>query len=436
MEVLLISPNYTLYKKDVRRCIPPIGLLYIAAFIEEEHNVAVIDSASEGYWNTNETGDYITYGLNDAELRNRVSDFSPDVVGISCIFTTQYENAQHVARIVKEVDDRIKTVMGGSHPTYAPVNDKNIDHIVQHEGELSFAWLLSNMCSPPRIINKGFISDLDLLSFPARHLVDMERYFEINLPQSPYPKGKRVAQLVTSRGCQFSCIFCITTNFWGNQYRTRSARNVIKEIDQLIEDYDIDEVQITDDNFTLDKKRAREIIKHFKGLHWCMPQGVYIPTLDDEMLELMADSGCYQLTFAVESGCQRVLDSIIGKPLKLDTVKDRVEKAKSFGIDVHGFFVCGFPGETIMEMGETYAFARTCGFDSASFFLATPLVGSELFDACRENNYLKGVPGYYKVGSITTPDFTAEEVQELVARFNRSFNEKDRRKKHFDEVKY
>ena len=270
----------------------------------------------------------------------------------------------------------------------------------------------------------------------------MENYFKINLPQNPYPEGKRVAQIITSRGCPVKCVFCTTTNFWGNRYRGRTAKSVVAEVKMLKEKYDIDELQFTDDNLTLNKKRAMEILDGIKGLglKWCVPQGIAVWALDEELLEKMKESGCYQLTFAVESGNQDVLNRIIKKPLNLNKVKPLVKKCRELGIKVHAFCICGLPGETIEQMHETYKFVKDCGFESASFFLATPLVGSDLLKICEEKGYLRKdmdcSDQLYKIGNITTPDFKVEEVQNLVENFNKNYNKNDTREKRFEKEKY
>jgi len=289
--------------------------------------------------------------------------------------------------------------------------------------------------------NLQFIENLDDLPFPATHLLDMENYFKINTPQNPYSKGKRVAQIMTSRGCSAKCVFCTTTNFWGNRFRARSAENVISEIKHLKENYNIDELQFTDDNFTINKKRAVQILDGIKefGLYWCAPQGVAAWTLDDELLEKSVESGCYQLTFGIESGNQEVLRKIVRKPLKLDKIKPLVKKSHDLGIKVHAFCVCGFPGETISQMYDTYNFVKNSDFDSASFFVANPLIGSDLLKICQEKGYLKkGEYGTtsFKLGNISTPDWTAKEVEDLVAYFNKEYNKNDTRAKHWDKDKY
>ncbi|MBU0628870.1 MAG: B12-binding domain-containing radical SAM protein [Nanoarchaeota archaeon] len=462
-KILLVSPRYTLFKDDVRRCVAPIGLAYLAAFLEKDgYEVKILDAAAEGYDNVKIHGEFLTYGLDDEEIRKKIIEFNPDVVGVSCIFSTQYENVKKVLKLVDDIDPNITTMVGGSHPTYAVdevLDLGNVDYIVMGEAELSTLQLLNTLNTGGDVSEIGglayrkdgknisnnrlqYIQNVDDLPSPARHLLNMELYFKINLPQNPYTCGKRVAQVITSRGCPARCVFCTTTNFWGNRYRGRSAEGVVKEIRELKEKYNIDEIQFTDDNLTLEKKRAMDILDGIKnlGLMWCLPQGIAVWALDEELLEKMKESGCYQLTFAIESGNQHVLTDIIKKPLNLEKVKPLVKKAHELGINLHAFCICGLPGETVEQMYETYNFVLDCGFESASFFLATPLIGSELLKICREKGYLSEDmtcnKQLFKIGNITTPEFKAEEIQSLVEQFNRDYNRNDKREKRFEDGKY
>ena len=461
--IMLISPRYTLYKNDIRRCVPPLGLAYLGAFLEKNgYEVRILDVAAEGYSNIKKQGDFVTYGLNDEEIKKRILEFEPQVVGGSVIFSTQNENTKDILKLVKDIDKNIITLTGGSHPTYTveeTLDYEYIDYIIMGEGELSTLQLLDTLNNEGDISKIGglayrkkekkfvnyelqYIKNINDLPFPAKHLLNMEMYFKINLPQNPYPRGKRIVQIITSRGCSAHCVFCTTTNFWGNRYRERSAQNVVAEIRTLKEKYNIDEIQITDDNITLNKKRAIEIFEGIKDLKlmWCVPQGVAVWALDEELIEKMKESGCYQLTFAVESGNQDVLNKIIKKPLNLRRVKPLTKKAQKLGIEVHAFCICGLPGETIEQMYETYNFVEDCEFDSASFFTATPLVGSELLKICKEKGFLekdmKCDNQLYKIGNITTPEFKAEEVQKLVEYFNRTYNKNNKREKRFEKEKY
>lgn len=458
-----MTPRYTLYKDDIRRCVSSMGLAYLAAFLERKgYTVKIIDVAAEGYYNVEETGDFVSYGLSYEEIGREITRFKPHVVGVSWIFSTQSENVKRLLRFVKGIEKDIITCTGGSHPTFAVEEVLNcvfIDYIVMGEGELPTLQLFEGLNNggdiskiggiaykrgEEKFINRQlqYVDDIDDLPFPARHLLNMKRYFEINVPQNPYSSGNRVTQIITSRGCPARCVFCTTTNFWGNRYRGRDPQEVINEIIELKDKYDIDEIQFTDDNITFNKERAIKIVDGIKdlGLRWCVPQGIAVWALDEELLEKMKESGCYQLTFAIESGNQEVLNKIIKKPLNLKRVKPLVKKAQDIGIKVHAFAICGLPGETIKQMFETYFFVLQCNFDSASFFVATPLIGSELLKVCKEKGYLRenfsDTGLLFKIGNIVTPQFDTDRVERLVRYFNMSYNRNDLREKKIKSKKY
>jgi len=455
-KILLIYPRANYFKDDIKRCVQPLGLAYLAAvLLKEGYDVKILDCLVEGYENVFGDGEFLQAGLSDDDIKDEIHDFNPDVVGVSCVLSTQCENAIGTLALAKAVNKNIVTLIGGSHPAYSipqTLNHGEVDFVFLGESERSIVALLSKLRDGKDLTEVGgvafrdskgniainrsieYIKDLDTLPFPARNLLNMERYFEINMHHSPYAIGHRVANILTSRGCPARCIFCTSTNFWGNRYRARSAENVILEIRSLKDEFGVDELQFTDDNITLNKKRLTEILDGIKDLRlaWCTPNGTAVWSLDEELIEKMRESGCYQLTFAIESGNQEVLDKIIKKPLRLKKVKPLVRRAQELGIHVHAFFICGFPGETLSQMHDTYNFAVDVDFDSASFFVATPLVGSEMLDICVQNDYLRGEfkpqELLYKIGHINTPDFTAGKVSELVGQFIREYKRRDKRK--------
>ncbi len=140
----------------------------------------------------------------------------------------------------------------------------------------------------------------------------------------------------------------------------------------------------------------------------------------------MKQSGCYQLTFGIESGNERVLHDVIKKPLDLDIVQPVVRMAKRHGILVHLFFMLGLPSETKEEMMETIHFARKANPDSASFSVATPLPGSAMYNYAVRNNLLLDDYSFdnanYRKSSMRIPGFTPWEFERFVDRANISFN--------------
>ena len=478
--VLLLNPAATLFRQDLPRCTYPLGIGYLAAVLERfDYDVRILDVFAEGYHNaTDVDGDpqFLRYGLDDAEIIEVIRDFAPDVVGVSSIFSNQADNVHHLFHLANEVAPAALTAMGGAHARYFPkacLEDPNVDVVFLGEGELTFLlWLehLNGAIGPDQMQGIAFRDDagvvqirpemplisserpvgpetkrespivgdageLDHIPFPAWHLYNMEKYFEIKAYQSPYTVGERVGQVYTSRGCTAHCTFCTTTHFWGQKLRRRSVQNVVDEIVHLRDVYGIDEFHIQDDNITNDMDHARELFREFKkiGLPWATPQGTALWRMDEELLDLMVESGAYQVTFAIESGVQRVLKDLIKKPLNLARTSHLIKYARSLGMHVHGFFIIGMPpmfgkeGESLEEMQASYAYAEESGFSSASFFAASPIVGSELLRECVRQGFVDADEALYRMtykqGIINVPGlWTGTEIAELAAKFNADFN--------------
>ncbi len=454
-KVLLLNPANTMPADSIRRLATPLGFLYMGAVLEKDYQVKIIDSTCDGYYNHYFSDDkkYITYGLNDADLKKQVEDYAPDIVGISCMFTSRVRDALHTCKLVKEIDKDIPVVLGGLHPSLFPrdmLSSGDVDFVIMGEGEFRFKSLIEslNQGKVPHfdgiaylkdgecVINpmQTRIQDLDSIPLPARHLVDMEKYIEIGVPFAPFSRRDRVEQILTSRGCPHRCNFCSTVNYWGRQFRTRSVDNIISEVAELVDKYRIEEIQFADDNMTINRKHAKELFIRLKdfNLSWCTPHGLMSATLDKEMIKLMAQSGAYQITIAIESGSPRVLKEIIHKSVPpIKQVKELINIAHDNGIQVHGTFVSGLPGETREEILSTLSYPFKTGFDSASFFVAAPLPGSELYDFCRKKGYLSANSERADFKSVNiiippdSPDFiiAPEELEALVDAKTREYNE-------------
>ena len=206
----------------------------------------------------------------------------------------------------------------------------------------------------------------------------------------------------------------------GKRYRTRSAANVLRELDWLVDKFGIEEIKMQDDNLTVNKKRAAEIfqgrvIERPYRLHWNTPNGIAVWTLDKEMLTLMKNSGCFEITMAIESGNQEVLDTLIRKPLKLDKVREVNRAARELGIWRIAYFLIGFPGETKEQIMDTIKFSRELRLDVSSIFLFNPLPGSELFEECLRAGFITERSFFDKVTGIFHRRFirmdTAKEIE-------------------------
>jgi radical SAM superfamily enzyme YgiQ (UPF0313 family) len=193
---------------------------------------------------------------------------------------------------------------------------------------------------------------------------------------------------------------------------------------ELRERWGIQEIQFEDDNLTLDREFARGLFRAMidekLDMSWSVPNGVALWNLEPDIIDLMAESGCYKVIYAVESGVQRVLDDVIGKPLKLDKVQPLIERARANGLVIQTLFVVGFPRETRAEMVETFRCARRTDSDWTSIFIATPYPGTPLYKEALEKGLLRKGFSFDRLdvryGVIDHPEISAQKLTAWVAR--------------------
>ena len=441
MQVLLIYPPFSLASYERPIVVPPLGLAYIGAVLEEAgHKVKILDTIALNWRSPIKIKDRIHIGLKWEDISDEIKRSKPDAVGISCPFSCQSDNAHKVAELVKAYDASVPVIMGGAHPSTLPkrvLQNQNVDYVVIGEGELTILNLLKTLSTRTSfneidglayreggkiVINpkKKFIEDPDSLPFPARHLLPMKEYFDAKAAHGPELMRNPFTSMITSRGCPFSCVFCSIHNIWGHKWRARSPENVLLEIEHLIDTYNIREVQFEDDNLTLDKRRMEKICDMIldRGLDikWTTPNGVAIWTLDKSLLKKMKKSGCYKLCFGIESGDPETL-AFIGKPIDLKHARKVIQWANELGIWTHGFFVVGFPYESEASIDRTLEFAIRSDLDFASFFIATSLPGTRLLEINKKEGLIKNDPDWADQdvfnAALNTKFFTAEEINSL-----------------------
>lgn len=444
---LLTPPAFTFRNMRDINPIPPMGLGYIAAMLERRAvEVKIFDSLIEGFDKEEGVSDEIVrVGASFQQIEEQIRQFSPDVVGVSNLFSRQAHNAHSVFALVKKISPDIIVIAGGAHPSVMPelvMEDGNVDFVVIGEGEKTICDLLDYLegkkatseldgvalreAGRVKIIpKKAFIPNLDEIPFPARHLMSMEKYFGLI-----YSHGKRhsvrFSPIVTSRGCPAGCTFCTAHHVWGRGFRKRSPRNVIEEMRHLKDKYAIEELIIEDDNVTLDVRRSEELfdlmINERINLKWDTPNGVAAFALNNRLINKMKEAGCVQLNIAIESGNKDVLKNIIRKPLDLDKVRPLIEYAKSINLNVGIFLIIGMPGESIEQMWDSYRFAKNLGIFNPFISIATPYPGSELYDLCIKKGYIRDNFSldklYITSCSISTEDWSGEDVRNV---FNKGY---------------
>lgn len=450
-KIMLVFPPVTNTRTTNNICCVPMGIAYLGAYIRREgYEVKLLDAAVEGYFHEEDISPrLIRYGLPFGEIAERIAEYKPDVLGLSCIFSSQMPTVRRIAQDAKRNLGDVVIVTGGTHPSFLPeevLKDESLDFVVQGEGELIFSNLLSAL-KEGRALNEvrgiayrdngkvivnpqeNLIEDLDTLPWPARDLLPMEKYFKINVPVQSISKRTPNTSFTTSRGCPYRCTFCSSSLHW-KRYRMRSADNVLDEMGYLIETYGMRELKFEDDNLTFDCERSRRIfegmIERGYDLTWNTPNGVVVRTLTEDMLRLMKRSGCFDLTLAIESGDPDVLKNIIHKPLNLVEAELAAKRCREIGIETTGYFIFGFPGETREQIFRTFKFAKKLKLDRAYFFIFNPLVGTPLHQKCIDeglltNEYSNEDDNYF-ISRFKSPNWTAEELYRWQKKVSWSYN--------------
>ncbi len=433
--MLIFPPMYDVKVIDTMVC-PPMGIACLGAYIRDIADVSLLDCVAEGYRHkVSVTSEVELVGLSYDDIIERIRRESPDLVGISCIFSSQLVCVREISRrIRRDVDPDMVIVTGGTHPSFLPEKtllETDVTYVVLGEGEIGLKQIIEAHNSGrsvesvdgiafrtengirvnPRVT---WIEDINLLPLPARDLLPMEEYFKARLPMAFHWRKTRNTPVVSSRGCPYRCPFCSSHAHWGNRFRKRSPENVLAEIEHLRDRYNVQELKWQDDNLTADRQRAKEIFQGMidRGLAmpWNTPNGIALWTLDEDMLRLMKKSGCYEITLAVESGDPVSFAKYVRKPFTLEKVREVARLARKVGITTVAYFIVGFPGETLDQIKNSMRFALELGVDYLSPFVYTPLPGSELWQACIKDGLVSDSYSFEDANNFFKPDFNSRFI--------------------------
>jgi magnesium-protoporphyrin IX monomethyl ester (oxidative) cyclase len=186
------------------------------------------------------------------------------------------------------------------------------------------------------------------------------------------------------------------------RYKYRSLEDIVKEIRLYAEKYGTREINFWDDNFFINKRRTKELlrglIKETPGMTYQVPSGAEINAIDEEMIDLMAAAGFKKLFMAVESPNEEIQLNHIDKKVKLHRIREIVQKLKSVNIISEGSFMVGFPHETKAQVDETFRKVKEFGFDRISISIVNPLPGTALYEQCKNEGLLP-------------PDFDPQDIR-------------------------
>lgn len=401
---------------------PPLSLAYLIPNAKKYSEIKILDCLKENYSFEN--------------FQKYVKSYKPDIVGFTA-FTMEIQSVFICAKIVKKINKKIYTIVGGPHASTFPENvleNQHIDFVFVSEAENNFPKLLyqikENKLNLRKIPNLGFKEknkiiinpikveeNLDSLPFPDFELMKFEEY-----PKLYFARKHPSIPILTSRGCPFNCTFCTGYKISGKNFRARSPENIIEELKQLKQKYKIKEFQIWDDNFTLNKKRSMEfcnlLIKEKLDLIWWCPNGVRMETLDYELLKKMKDAGCYAIVLGIESGSKKIQKDM-KKNLDFKKLREVVNIAYKLKLRTQGFFIIGYPTETKEDIVKTIKLAKSLPLDRATFGLFQPLPGSDIFNDLKKQGKLKDIDFSkieYSKPSISPEGISLKELKKLQQR--------------------
>ncbi|MFA6450041.1 MAG: radical SAM protein [bacterium] len=398
-KVLLINPPGTrrvYLETNVRAgtpILPPLGLAAIAgALAQDGHDVRVLDLDLADVCGEPES----------ILLAGELASFAPDIAGLTSI-TPTWHDAIRIAKDIKEMRPETSVVFGGLHATLFPeetLASGAVDLVIRGEADFALNELIRTGSpkdvpgavsltngKPDYSAPRDVVEDLDTLPFPAWEKFETNRYRMSHLTERLRPGGF----IETSRGCPFGCIYCDKTIF-GRRFRAKSPERVVSEIEAMLRLHKFRELHIVDDGFTTDLNRAKEICRLIvsRGLkfNFNLFNGVRADRLDDELCGLLKRAGCWQVAFGVESGNERVLESV-SKGLSKDSIRRAVGLCKKHGLETFGFFMIGFPEDTAKTVLETINFAVELDMTISKYDIAVPLPGTPMFETLDRKGLIK-----------------------------------------------
>jgi radical SAM superfamily enzyme YgiQ (UPF0313 family) len=230
------------------------------------------------------------------------------------------------------------------------------------------------------------VEDLDPIPFPARNLINNSLYIR---PDT----GKPQATIQISRGCPFQCTFCLTSIISGNKIRSRSVNNIIEEIEECVNKYNIKDFFFRSDNFTASRVFVHALCDKIieKGLKINWVTNSRAKPIDYETLKKMKAAGCWLVAFGIESAGEVTLRRI-KKDLTVEDSVMAIKLSKKAGLKTYCFFMLGFPWETKRDVEDTIKLARKLQCDYAEFHICTFYEGTPLYEEALRDGLLKETP--------------------------------------------
>ncbi len=372
----MINPPYPV--KDFPS--PPLGLMSLGAYLKGRGYDVIID-------------DLVVNTLTHERVKRISDEFDPGFIGISGA-TMNIKKALEVLSLYRERVPGSVTLAGGPHATFDAEDllreNPHLDFVVRGEGELTTAELLDAVMdgddypgidglsyregeSVVHNRKREFISDINSLPLPDLSLAELGKYRALGLP----------VNMTTSRGCPYSCVFCVGNKMVGNRVRFFETMRVVDEF-QALAQTGAKQINIADDLFTSNRRRCMEICREIirRGIKQEWTAFARVDTVSEELLSLMRRAGCTTLCFGIESGNQEILDRV-KKKTDLKTCREAMDICRRTGIRPMTAYILGLPGETHETVRKTLEFSRSLS-DTYGYHILAPFPGSEVREKAEE----------------------------------------------------
>ncbi|MBP9120645.1 MAG: B12-binding domain-containing radical SAM protein [Ignavibacterium sp.] len=379
-------------EKIIMKPYAPLGILYVSAYLERK-----------GF--SNEVFD--TTFSNMQKMRDYLLEFKPDVIAIYVNLMTKL-NVLEIIKFIKLNLHHTKIVLGGPEIRYNANDFLNFgaDYLVIGEGEetsleLMIALNEKRIDDIKNIPGLGFknqnneivftterekLKEVDSLPFPGRDKINLQLY--LNAWKERH--GENAISISTMRGCPYTCKWC-SRAVYGLSYRRRSPENVCDELELIQKEYNPDTLWFVDDVFTISHKWLNEFNETLKQRNLkikfeCITRA---DRMNEEVIKLLKDAGCFRVWIGAESGSQKVID-LMDRRVDVDQVRQMIKLTQNNGIQAGTFIMLGYPGETEDDIEETIRHLKESNPEYFTITVAYPIKGTELFaevEAVQTNNF-------------------------------------------------
>lgn len=402
----------------------PLSIAYLAAsLLAAGHEVEVLDALGLGLdkMRTSYRPGIVYRGLSNDEIIARMhGDY--DAIGITTMFSQEWPHLRKLVDDVHRAFPDLPIIMGGEHANACAElvlrQCPGVQHVCLGEGEatiLEYAEFLDgrralddvaglvyrgNDGAVRKTTTRARISRIDELPWPAWHLFDLEPYFATG--ESMGVARGRSMPILATRGCPYQCTFCSNPSMWTQRYVLRDVDDLLDEIQHYLEVYRATNIDFYDLTAIVKPSWTKELCRRIqeRGLHftWQLPSGTRSEALSEEVLGLMAKTGCMNVTYAPESGSERTLREI-KKQVNLDHMLESIRAAKRQGIIVKCNLVIGFPKETRSDVLQTFGLAlrfAQLAVDDVGIYVFSPYPGSALYRYLRERGVIGDDEKYFE----------------------------------------